>query len=84
MIPALTFSVRRALSVGIIFIMFSHSENDHFALARKQPLRERTVFGKSFRDLLALLPGVFVTLGKPQYHLHDSHAVAMVFNLNIY
>ena len=53
MIPKPTSLFRRALSVGIIFIMFSRSENDHCALARKQPPpREnyfRQIFPRAFR-----------------------------------
>ena len=35
--PTPTSSFHRARSVGIIFIMFQHSENDHFALSPNQP-----------------------------------------------
>ena len=46
---------RRARSIPIIFTMVWHCENDHFALALNQPLRERTFSGDSFRELLTLL-----------------------------
>ena len=50
--PKPTSSFRRVRSVDVIFIIFSHSENDHFALARKRPPpREncfRQIFSRSF------------------------------------
>ena len=42
--PKPTSSFRRARSVDVIFIIFSHSENDLFALARKQPPPRRNCF----------------------------------------
>ena len=51
--PKPTSSFRRARSVDVIFIIFSHSENDLFALARKQPPPRRNcfrqIFSRSFR-----------------------------------
>ena len=46
--PTPTSSFRRAHSVGIIFIMFQHSENDHFALALNQPAIRENVFRRFF------------------------------------
>ena len=47
-IPALNFSIRRALFDGTIFSMFAHSENVHFALARKQPPPRENCFQQFF------------------------------------
>ena len=60
-IPKPTSSSRWARSVGLIFTMVWHYENDLFALARKQPLWERTVSGKSFRGFTALLASAIFT-----------------------
>ena len=46
--PKPTSSFRRARSVDVIFIIFSHSENDLFALARKQPPPRRNCFRQIF------------------------------------
>ena len=80
----LTSLYRRALSFGNIFTRCFHSENDHFALASNQPPpRENRPMFRS-----AASPHFFLESPSPQEshntHLHDSHAVAMVFNLNIY
>ena len=80
----LTSSYRRALSFGKIFTRWFHSENDHYALASNQlPPRENRL---TFRSVAS--PHFFLESPSPQAshntHLHDSHAVAMVFNWNIY
>ena len=64
------FSVRRALSYGTILFMFAHSENAHFALARKKPPpREncfRQIIPRSFYTFSWSIPR---PLGKPtSYH----------------
>ena len=58
--PMLTSLVRRARSDEVTFIMFAHSENDHFSLALLSALRERILSGEFFREAIALLPGVFL------------------------
>ena len=46
--PTLTSSFRRALSVGVTFIMFWHTENDHFAPALIQPPPRENDFRRFF------------------------------------
>ena len=82
--PTLTSSYRRALSFGNIFTRCSRRENDYFSLSSNQPpLRKNH---PTFRS--AASPHFFLESPSPHAshntHLHDSHAVAMVFNLNIY
>ena len=82
--PTLTSSYRPALSFGNIFTRCSQSGNYHFALASNHPplrVNHPTICS-------AASPHFFLESPSPQAshntHLHDSHAVAMVFNLNIY
>ena len=74
--PKPTSSFRRARTNGIIFTMFSHSENDHFALALNQPPPRENVFWWFFPRASRTssrwfhLPQASHTL-----HLHDYIAV---------
>lgn len=52
-----TVSIHRACSDDITFTMVTLYENDLFAPALHEPLRERTLFGEFFREVIALLSG---------------------------
>ena len=58
--PTLTSMFRRALSVGVTFIVFWHTENDQYALALIQPPPRENGFPViHFHKLLALSSGDF-------------------------
>jgi hypothetical protein len=58
--PKPTFSIRRARSNGTLFTKLTLSENDHITLAPYSALRGRNLSGESFREMIALLPRVFL------------------------
>ena len=66
----LNFSVRRALFDGTIFLMFAHSENDHFSLVRKKPPPRENCFRQIFlRSFHTSSRSIFRPPGKPtSYH----------------
>ena len=77
--PMLTSSVRRARSDGIIFIMFSHSKNDHFALASKQPPPRENFSGDPFRGLTTLLPEYYFIPRQDSHLIYALQHCSMLF-----
>ena len=85
MIPKPTSLFHRARSDGIIFTMFWHSENDHFAPALIRPPPREYVFrwfvpraSRTFSRWF-LPPQASHTL-----HLHDCNAVTWFLDLNLF
>ena len=82
--PMPTSLSRRAQTFGTIFTVFQHSGNDHFTLAPNQPPPREYPFQRFFSRSFHTSPR---SLLHPQashnHHLDDSHAVALVFNLNL-
>ena len=82
--PKPTSSFHRARSDGTIFTMFQNSENDHFALSHNQPPPREYPFRRLFlRSFCTSSWSLLHPQASHNHHLHDSHAEALVSNLNL-